>query len=95
MKYSRFTINEKCTYSISEKCFNSIGIISRKSAEDAAIQKKIYESGTTALIILNEEMENITKIAKSLEESRLLIQGISETNKNETKEQKGQIFQCY
>ena len=40
-------------------------------------------------------MENITKIAKSLEESRLLIQGISETNKNETKEQKGQFFQCY
>ena len=70
-------------------------LLAGMSAEDAAIQKKIYESGTTALIILNEEMENITKIAKSLEESRLLIQGISETNKNETKEQKGQIFQCY
>ena len=72
-----------------------LGLLAGMSAEDAAIQKKIYESGTTTLIILNEEMENITKIAKSLEESRLLIQGISETNKNETKEQKGQIFQCY
>ena len=34
-------------------------------------------------------MENITKIDKSLEESRLLIKGISETIKNEAKEQKG------
>ena len=33
-------------------------------------------------------MENITKIDKSLEESRLLIKGISETIKNEAKEQK-------
>ena len=38
------------------------------AAADAAIQKKIYESGTTALIILNEEMEDIVKIVKSLEE---------------------------
>ena len=33
-----------------------------------AIQKKIYESGTTALIIQNEEIENLMKIVKSLEE---------------------------
>ena len=36
------------------------------------------------------------KIAKSLEESGLLIQENSEIIKNETKEQKvGLIFQCY
>ena len=51
--------------------------------------KKIPGSGTTALIISNEEKEDIMKIVKSLEESGLLIQGISETIKNETKEQKG------
>ena len=34
-------------------------------------------------------MEEIKKIVKSLEESRLLIKGISETIKNEAKEQKG------
>ena len=44
-----------------------------KSANDAAIQKKIYGSGTTALTILNEEMKDIMKIVKSLEESRLPI----------------------
>ena len=34
-------------------------------------------------------MEDIIKIVKLLEESRLLVKGISETTKNETKEQKG------
>ena len=34
-------------------------------------------------------MEDIMKIVKSLEESRLIINGISETIKNEAKEQKG------
>ena len=67
------------------------------SAADTAIQKKMYRSGrpsnlasrTTALIISNEEMENIMKIVKSIEESGLLIKGISDTIKNEAKEQKG------
>ena len=36
-----------------------------------------------------EEMEGIMKIIKSLEESGLLVQGISETIKNEATEQKG------
>ena len=34
-------------------------------------------------------MEDIMKIVKSLEESKLLIKGISETIKNEAKEPKG------
>ena len=42
----------------------------------------------TTLIILNEEMNDIMKIVKSLEESGLLIKGVSETIKNEAKEQK-------
>ena len=58
------------------------------SATDAAIQKKIYGSGTTALIISNEEMEDIMKIVKSLKELGLLIKESSETTKNEPKEQK-------
>ena len=55
------------------------------SAADAAIQKKIYDSETAALIISNEEMEDIMKIVKLLEESGLLVvKVISETIKNET-----------
>ena len=37
-------------------------------ATDAVIQKKILWSGMTALIISNEEMEEITKIVISLEQ---------------------------
>ena len=55
------------------------------SAKDAAIQKKIYGSGPTALIISNEDMEDTMKIVKSLEEIGLLIKGICETFKNEAK----------
>ena len=69
-------------------------------AADAAIQKKIYGSGCpsdlpsriTTLITSNEEMEDIMKIGKSVEESGLIIKGISETIKDETKEQKGGFF---
>ena len=55
------------------------------SATDATIQNKIYESGTTALIISNEEMEDLLKLVKSFEESGPLMKGISETIKNEPK----------
>ena len=39
----------------------------------------------------NEEMEDIMKIIKLLEESGLLVKGISETIKNQTKIQKKRI----
>ena len=58
------------------------------SAKDAAIHKKMFGSGTTTLIISNEEMNYIMKIVKSLEESGLSIKVVSETIQNEAKEQK-------
>ena len=51
------------------------------SAAHAVIQKKNYGSGTAALIISIEQMQDIMKIVKSLEESGLLIKRISETIK--------------
>ena len=51
--------------------------------------KKILASGTTTLIISNDEMEDIIKIVKSLEDSGLLLKGVTETVQNEVKEQKG------
>ena len=60
------------------------------SAVDAAIQKKSLTSSTTARIISNEEMEDIVKIVKSLEESGL--QGLSELNKNEANQHKGRFL---
>ena len=69
-----------------------LGLSAVLSMADAAIQKKIYGSGTTALIISNEEIEDIQKVVKSLEESGLLIKGISEIIKNKAKEQIGRFL---
>ena len=46
-------------------------------------------SHNTTLIISNDEMEDIIKIVKSLEDSGLLLKGVTETVQNEVKEQKG------
>ena len=62
---------------------------STAAATNVAVHKKMLGSGATTLIISNEEMNDITQIVKSLEESGLLIKGINETIKNESKEQKG------
>ena len=53
-----------------------LGLSTGMSAADAAIQKKIYEPAITALIISNEEMKDIMKTFKSIEEWGLLIKGI-------------------
>ena len=67
----------------------SLGLTAAVSATDAAIHKKLFGSRTTTLKISNEEMNDIMKRVKSLEESGLLIKGVSETIQNEAKEQKG------
>ena len=53
--------------------------------------KKIFGSGhnnNTTLIISNDQMEDILKIVKSLEDSGVLLKGVSETIKNEAKEKR-------
>ena len=49
----------------------------------------MFGSVTTALTVFHEKMNNIMKIVKSLEDSGLLIKGVSETIKSEAKEQNG------
>ena len=46
-----------------------LGLTAVPSATDAAILKKSFGSGMTALIISNKEMEDTMKIVKSLEKS--------------------------
>ena len=58
------------------------------SAIDGSIQKKIHGSGVK-LIIEQEDMKDIMKIIKALENSGILLKGLSKTIKNETKEQRG------
>ena len=58
-------------------------------AIDAGIQKKMHGSGNKTLIISHEEMNDILKIIQALENSNILLKGVTKTIKNETKEQKG------
>ena len=55
----------------------------------------MFGSGFATLIISNEEMNDIMKIVKSLEESRLLIKGVSEATKNKAKNKKEDFLECY
>ena len=59
------------------------------SAIDGSIKKKMFGSGATTLIISNDEMDDFLKIVKSLENSGLLLKGVSETIQHEAKEQIG------
>ena len=69
-----------------------LGLRAAASPADAAIHKKMFGSATATLIISNEETNDITKIIKYLKKSALLIKGVSETIKNEVKEQKGGLL---
>ena len=68
------------------------GLTAAASAADAGIHQKILGSGNnnnTTLIISNDEMDDILKIVKSLEDSGVLLKGVSEKIQHEAKEQRG------
>ena len=85
-----------------------LGVTTAASATDAAIHKKMFASRRpplditsyhsnlasrmTTLIISNDEKNDIMKIIRSLEGSRLLIKDVSEIIENEAKEQKVGLF---
>ena len=62
--------------------------VAAAAATDAAIQRNIHGLGMTTLIISNKEIDDITKIAKYLQESGLLMKDFSKIIKNEAEEQK-------
>ena len=65
------------------------GLTAPASAADAGIQKNILGSETTTLIISHKEMNGIMKIVQAFEDSNILLEGVTKTIKNKTKEQKG------
>ena len=56
------------------------------SAADAVSKKNIFGSGATIFKFSNEALTDIIKIVKSLEESGLLMKGVSKTIEKEVKE---------
>ena len=79
-----------------------LGLAAVASAADAGVHKKILGSGrrhssssashnTATVIISNDEMEDIIKIVNFLEDSGLLLKGVTGTVQNEVKEKKKRI----
>ena len=64
---------------LAKSVFIPLALLAAASATDAAILQKMFWLDVTTLITSNEEMHDIIKIVKSLEESGLLIKDVSET----------------
>ena len=62
-----------------------LGLTAAALVADAGIHKKILGSSHNTAIISNDEMEDIIKIVTALEDSGLLLEGVSETIKNGAK----------
>ena len=60
-----------------------LGLSAAMSAIDGSIKKRRLGSGATTLIISNDEMDDILKIVKSLENSGVLLKGVSEAIQHE------------
>ena len=76
----------------------TLALTAAASATDTATENAwIWSTLTkqTTLKISNEEMNDIKKIVKSLEESDLSIKGVSETIKIEAKKKKKDLSECY
>ena len=83
---------------LAKSVLTPLGLTAVASAADAGIHKKILGSGhnpsssalhnNAKLIISNEEMKDIIRIIKSLEDSSLLPEGTSKTIQKEAKELK-------
>ena len=71
-----------------------LGLTAAMSAIDAGIQKKMHGFRTTTLIISNEELKDIMKIGQALEDSNILLTGVTKTIKNETKKNEP-FYLCY
>ena len=82
---NRLTLLEYLLKPLAKNVLIPLRLRTAASATDVAIHKKMFGSGSTKFIISNEEMNDIIKIIKSLEESGFLIKGVSETINNEAK----------
>ena len=69
-----------------------LGITAAASAIDAEIQQKVHGSGTTTLIISNKKMNDIIEIVQDLEDSNILLKGVTKKIGNKLKERKGGLL---
>ena len=78
----------KVAMALAKNVLAPLGLIAPMSAIDGSIQKKVRAS-EVKLIIEDEDIKDIMKIIEALENSGILLKGVSKTIENETKEQRG------
>ena len=78
----------KVALPLAKNIYAPLGLTTAMSAIDGSIQKKIHGSGIK-LVIEEEDMNDIMKIIEALENSGILLTGVSKTIENETKERRG------
>ena len=78
----------KVAIALAKNVLAPLGLTAAMSGTDGSIQKKIHGSGVK-LIIEQEDMNDIIKIVEALENSGILLKGVTKTIENETKEQRG------
>ena len=87
--------NGECNKTLAKSVLTPLGLTAAAAAAaDAGIHKKLLGSSNnnTTLIISNDKMDDILKIVKSLEDSGVLLKGISETIQHQPKEQRGRFL---
>ena len=78
----------KVAIPLAKNILTPLGITAAALPIDAEIQKKMHGSGIATLIISNEEMNDVLKIIQVLEDSNVLLKGVTKTIKNKTRTKK-------
>ena len=79
----------KVALSLAKNVLAPLSLTAAMSAIDGSIQKKKIHGSGVKLIIEQEDMNDIMKIIETLENSGILLKGVTKTIENETKEQRG------
>ena len=77
----------KVAMSLAKNVLAPLDLTAAMSAIDGSIQKKIHGSGIK--LIIEEDIQDTIKIIKELENSDILLKGVSKTIENEITEQRG------
>ena len=86
----------KPAISLGKNILDPLGLSAAMSATDAAINKKMYGSATKTVKFYNEDLDDMTKIVKALEDSDVLMKGVTRKHKNDIKKVVlYQLYQCY
>ena len=85
---TKFPLIRSVLKSFAKSVLVPLGLTAAVSVIDVAIRKEKFRSGMTILIISNKEMNDITKVVRSLDESGVFIKGVSERIKMKQKNKK-------